>query len=197
MWSTCIAFALVLWPIAALADDANQAVTTGVPTLDAIFKVLGALYLLLSAILAFLPKTSKIAQVMARFVADLKNVVGEAAAVKEATTGAMAVKMKRASTIPPPRGFAGVSSIIGLTVLALGMLAYGLFVAGCKTNAARTACDIVHIVDDGCQAFVEVPLPDGTSEKVPRAEIVKLAKTTKAVRLSGPGSGSGSDAGAP
>jgi hypothetical protein len=195
MWIACIVMA-VLWPSAALAEDPNQAVTTGVPTIDAIFKVLGALYLLLSAILAFLPKTSKIAQIMARFVADLKNVVGEAAAVKEAMTGAMAVKLKRESTIPPPRGFANVTIVVGLSVLALGMVAFGLLnITGCKTNAARTACDIVHIVDDGCQAFVEVPLPDGTIEKVPRAEIVKLAKTTKAVRLAGPGAGS--DAGAP
>jgi hypothetical protein len=59
---------------------------------------------------------------------------------------------------------------------------------GCKTNAARTACDIVHIIDDGCQTFVEVPLPDGTKERVPRSAIVKLASDTKAARLSAPAS---------
>jgi len=184
-WITCIVFALTIWPFAALADDPNTSVTTGIPTIDAILKVLGALYVLLSAILMLLPKTSKLAQGIARFVADLKNVVGEAAAVKEATTGAMAVKMKRESTIPPPRGFANVTILVGLSVLAVGMLAFGLLVMGCKTNAARTACDIVHIVDDGCEVFVNVPLPDGTVEKVPRAAIVRLASETKAARLSG------------
>lgn len=191
MWIPCIALASVIWPISALADDPNQAVTTGVPIVDAILKVLGALYVLVSTLVLILPKTSKLAPGLARFAADLKGVVAQNAAVKEAMTGAMAVKMKRESTVPPPRGFASVSSIVGLSVLAVGMLAYGLFITGCKTNAARTACDIVHIVDDGCQAFVEVPLPDGTTERVPRAQIVKLARETKAVRLSAPAPDSG------
>ncbi len=190
VWITAIALACVFWPLSALADDPNQAVTTGVPIVDAILKVLGALYVLLSSILLLLPKTSKIALLIAGFVADLKKIVPEAAAVKEAKTGAMALKIKRESTIPPPpsdpRGFAGVSILMGLSVCALGMVALGAL-AGCKTNAARTACDIVHIVDDGCQTFVEVPLPDGSKEKVPRAAIVRLANETKAARLAVPG----------
>lgn len=185
MWSTCVALTAVLWPLSALADDPNQAVTTGIPIVDATLKVLGALYVLLSTLLLVLPKTSKFAQVVATWVADMKGVVAQAAAVKEATTGAMAVKMKRDSTIPPPRGFANVSILVGLSVVALGAVAFGLL--GCKTNAARTACDIVHIVDDGCEVFVNVPLPDGTTEKVPRSAIVRLASETKAARLSGAG----------
>lgn len=185
MWIPCIAFALVIWPISALADDPNQSVTTGIPIVDATLKVLGAIYVLLSTLLLIMPKTSQIAQMLGRWVADLKGIVPQAAAVKEATTGAMAIKMKRESTIPPPRGFAHVSILVGLSVLALGAVAFGLL--GCKTNAARTACDIVHIVDDGCEVFVNVPLPDGTIEKVPRAAIVRLASETKAARLSGAG----------
>jgi hypothetical protein len=184
MWITCIAFALVIWPISALADDPNTSVTTGIPIVDATLKVLGAIYVLLSTILLILPKTSKIAQILAGWVADLKGIVPQAAAVKEATTGAMAAKIKRESTIPPPRGFADVSILVGVSALVLTLVAIGLC-AGCKTNPARTACDIVHIIDDGCQTFVEVPLPDGTKEKVPRAAIVKLASDTKAARLSG------------
>ncbi|HMI84883.1 MAG TPA: hypothetical protein VK550_12370 [Polyangiaceae bacterium] len=188
MWITCIALASVMiWPSIALADDPNQAVTTGIPIVDATLKVLGAIYVLLSTILLILPKTSKLALGLASFVADLKGIVAQNAAVKEATTGAMAAKIKRESTVPPPRGFADASILVGLSVLTLVLaeLAFGLFATGCKTNAARTACDIVHIVDDGCQAFVEVPLPDGTTEKVPRSEIVRLAKASKAARLSG------------
>lgn len=184
VWITCIAFALVIWPIAALADDPNTSVTTGIPIVDATLKVLGAIYVLLSTILLILPKTSKLAEIVARWVADLKGIVPQAAAVKEATTGEMARKLKRESTIPPPRGFAVVSVLACLTVCAVAFVALGLF-AGCKTNAARTACDIVHIVDDGCEVFVNVPLPDGTVEKVPRAAIVRLASETKAARLSG------------
>jgi len=188
MWITCIALASVMiWPSIALADDPNQAVTTGIPIVDATLKVLGAIYVLLSTILLILPKTSKLALGLASFVADLKGIVAQNAAVKEATTGAMAAKIKRESTVPPPRGFADASILVGLSVLTLVLaeLAFGLFATGCQTNAARTACDIVHIVDDGCQAFVEVPLPDGTTEKVPRSEIVRLAKASKAARLSG------------
>ena len=191
MWSTCIALAAVLWPIAALADDPNQAVTTGIPVVDAILKVLGVIYVLLSTLLLILPKTSKLALVLASIATDWKGVVAQNAAVNEAKTGAMAEKIKRESTIPPPhestisppRGFARVSILVGLSVLALGGVAFGLL--GCKTNAARTACDIVHIVDNGCDVFVNVPLPDGTTEKVPRSAIVRLASETKAARLSG------------
>jgi hypothetical protein len=185
MWSTCIILAVVLWPIAALADDPNQAVTTGVPVIDAILKVLGAVYVLLSSLLLILPKTSKVALALATAFADWKGIVAQNAAVKEAMTGTMAVKLKRESSMPPARGFARVSILVGLSVLALGGVAFGLL--GCKTNIARTACDIVHIVDDGCDVFVKVPLPDGTVEKVPRAEIVRLARETKAARLSGGG----------
>lgn len=186
IWITCIALAAVCWPLAALADDPNQAVTTGVPIVDAILKVLGAVYAILSAVLLILPKTSKLAQGLATFGVDSKG----AAAVKEATTGKMAARLKRESTSPPPRGFANVTILIGLSVLAviLADLAIGLSVTGCKTNPARTACDIVHIIDDGCQAFVEVPLPDGTKEKVPRSAIVRLATDTKAARLAPPAS---------
>lgn len=197
MWIACIAFALVIWPITAFAEDPNQAVTTGIPIIDAILKVLGALYAVLSLIVLILPKTSKLAEVFATVAADSKGVVREAAAVKEAKTGAMAERIRRESsmppprdsaTIPPPRGFANVTVLMGLSMLALVLLdvvAFGLFTAGCKNNVARTACDIVHIVDDGCDVFVQVPLPDGTTERVPRAEIVKLARETKAARLSG------------
>lgn len=188
IWIACIVLAATLWPIAAFADDPNHAVTTGVPVIDAILKVLGALYVLISAVLLVLPKTSKVALWLARIVADLKGIVPEAAAVKEATTGAMAVKLKRASTMPPPndRGFADLLVIGGIGLVGLCALAFGLF--GCKTNPARTACDIVHIVDEGCQTFVEVPLPDGTREKVPRSAIVRLASETKAARLAAPAS---------
>jgi hypothetical protein len=191
MWIT---FASVIWPCVALADDPNQAVTTGIPIVDATLKVLGAIYVLVSTILLILPKTSSLALALARFAADWKGSVAQAAAVKEATTGAMAAKIKRESSMPPPRdatipppprGFAGVSLLAGLSVVALGGVAFGLL--GCKTNVARTACDIVHIVDDGCEVFVKVPLPDGTVEKVPRSEIVRLARETKAARLSGGG----------
>jgi hypothetical protein len=189
----CIVFALMIWPIPALADDPNQAVTTGIPIVDAILKVIGALYALASLILLILPKASKLAEVIATIGFDSKGVVREAAAVKEAKTGAMAERIRRESSMPPPResrdatipppprGFANVSVLAGLSVGALGV-AFGLL--GCKNNVARTACDIVHIVDEGCDYFVQVPLPDGTIEKVPRAEIVKLAKATKAARLS-------------
>lgn len=190
VWITAGALACVFWPVSALANDPNQAVTTGIPIVDASLKVLGALYVLLSSILLLLPKTSKIALLIAGFVADLKKIVPEAAAVNEAKTGAMAQKIKRESTIPPPRsdprGFVGVSILVALSVCAFGVVAL-VALAGCKTNAARTACDIVHIVDDGCQTFVEVPLPDGTKERVPRAAIVRLAGETKAARLAAPG----------
>jgi hypothetical protein len=186
IWITCIAFAAVCWPLAALADDPNQAVTTGVPIVDAILKVLGAVYAILSAVLLILPKTSKLAQGLATFAVDSKG----AAAVKEATTGKMAARLKRESTSPPPRGFAAVSVLAGLCWVAIAfvVVAYGLFLTSCKTNPARTACDIVHIIDDGCQTFVEVPLPDGTKEKVPRSAIVRLASDTKAARLAAPAS---------
>jgi hypothetical protein len=198
MWITCIAFASV-WPSSALADDPNQAVTTGIPIVDATLKVLGAIYVLVSTILLILPKTSSLALALARFAADWKGIVPQAAAVKEAKTGAMAAKIKRESSGPPPResinpppstprGFADVAILVDLSVLVLaGAVAFGFIVTGCKTNAARTACDIVHIVDDGCQTFVQVPLPDGTTEKVPRSAIVRLASETKAARLSGGG----------
>lgn len=204
MWITCIAFALVIWPITAFADDPNQAVTTGIPIVDAILKVIGALYALASLVLLILPKASKLAEVIATVALDSKRVVAERAAVKEAKTGAMAERIRRESsmppprdaTIPPPRGFARVSI---LAVLSAAMLAALLPVAfgvlGCKTNPARAACDLVHIIDDGCDVFVKVPLPDGTTEKVPRAEIVKLARETKAARLSG--GGGAPDGGAP
>lgn len=186
MWITvaCVALGAVLWPIAAFADaDPNQAVTTGIPIVDAILKVLGLVYAILSAVLLILPKTSKVAQGLATFAVDAKG----AAAVKEATTGKMAERLKRESTQPPPRGFADLIVIGGLSVIGLGVVAIGLlFATGCKTNAARTACDIVHIVDEGCQTFVEVPLPDGTKEKVPRSAIVRLASETKAARLAAP-----------
>lgn len=163
---------------------------TGIPIVGTILKVLGAVYVLLSALILVLPKNSKVALLLARIVADLKDIVAQNAAVKEATTGAMAMKMKRESTIPPARGFANVTILIGLSVLAviLADLAIGLSVTGCKTNPARTACDIVHIIDDGCQTFVEVPLPDGTKEKVPRSAIVRLASDAKAARLAPPAS---------
>jgi hypothetical protein len=179
-WITCIVFALMIWPFAALADDPNTSVTTGIPIVDAILKVLGAIYAILSAILLILPKTSSLAQGLAKFAIDAKG----AAAVKEAKTGAMAARLKRESTIPPPRGFADMSILVVLSVCALGVVAIG-GLPGCKTNPARTACDIVHIIDDGCEVFVNVPLPDGTVEKVPRAAIVRLASETKAARLSG------------
>jgi hypothetical protein len=190
MWITCIALASI-WPSDALAEDPNQAVTTGIPVVDAILKVIGALYALLSLILLILPKASKFAEVIATVAIDSKGVVREAAAVKEAKTGAMAEKIRRESsmppprdseTIPPPRGFADVAILFGIGVLVLAGLAFEI---GCKTNPARTACDIVHIIDDGCDIFVQVPLPDGTTERVRRAEIVKLAKETRAARLSG------------
>lgn len=183
MQITCIALAVVIWPIAALADDPNTEVTSGIPIVDAILKILGAVYLILSTLLLMLPKTSQFAQVLGKLVADLKGVVPHAAAVKEATTGDMAAQIKRESTIPPPRGFVNVSILFGVSLLALAVLAFGLWATGCKTNAAKTACDIVHIVDDGCQTFVQVPLPDGSIENVPRSEIVKLAKASKAMRL--------------
>lgn len=201
MWITCIALAWVIWPITALADDPNQAVTTGIPVVDATLKVLGAIYVLLSTLLLILPKTSKLALGLASFVADLKGIVAQNAAVKEAKTGAMAEKIRRESSMPPPgdttvsptiptippppRGFASVPVLVGLSVVVLAAVAFGLL--GCRTNVARTACDIVHIIDDGCDVFVKVPLPDGTIERVPRSEIVRLARETKAARLSGGG----------
>jgi hypothetical protein len=180
-WITCIVFALMIWPFAALADDPNTSVTTGIPIVDAILKVLGAIYAILSAILLILPKTSGLAQGLAKFAIDAKG----AAAVKEAKTGAMAARLKRESTIPPPRGFAEFWPLLGLTLMTITSIALGVWALGCKSNAARTACDIVHIVDDGCEVFVNVPLPDGTVERVPRAAIVQLASETKAARLSG------------
>lgn len=200
MWIACIVFALMIWPITALADDPNQALTTGIPIVDAILKVIGALYALASLILLILPKASKLAEVIATVALDSKRVVADRAAVKEAKTGAMAERIRRESerpprerdsTIPPPRGFARVSILVVLSMAVLAVLlpvAFGVF-TGCKTNPARTACDIVHIIDNGCDVFVQVPLPDGTTEKVPRAEIVKLAQTTKAVRLAAPADG--------
>ncbi len=207
MWSACIALAWVIWPSAALAEDPNQAVTTGIPVVDAILKVIGALYALASLVLLILPKASKLAEVIATVAIDSKGVVREAAAVKEAKTGAMAERIRRESSMPPPRdpsdatlppppprGFASVpilAVLAGMSVVAMVGVAIGL---GCKTNAARAACDIVHIVDNGCDVFVQVPLPDGTVEKVPRVEIVRLARETKAARLSG---GGAPDGGAP
>jgi hypothetical protein len=203
MWITCIACALTIcWPINALAaEDPNQAVTTGIPIVDAILKVLGAVYAICSLILLILPKASKFAEVIATVALDSKGVIREAAAVKEAKTGAMAERIRRESSMPPPRdsvpptmprGFARVPILVGLSAVALAAVAIGLL--GCKTNAARAACDIVHIVDNGCDVFVQVPLPDGTVEKVPRSEIVRLARETKAARLSG---GGAPDGGAP
>lgn len=191
-WKRVAFWAVMIWPITALAEDPNQAVTTGIPIVDVILKVLGAIYVLLSALLLVLPKTSKVALALASVVADLKGIVPQAAAVKEATTGAMAIKLKRESTIPPPRGFTEIDLLVSLGVFSLLlMVALGIVASGCKTNPARTACDIVHIIDDGCQTFVQVPLPDGTVERVPRAEIVRLASATKAARVSA------ADAGAP
>ena len=192
-WIAAIALTLFL-PSVAWAEDPNTAVTTGVPTLDAILKILGAVYVLLSAIVTILPKTSKLAILLAQLVADLKGVVPTAATVKEASTGEMAAKMKRASTIPPPKGheraMAEVTAL-GVALAAIGAMLIGLCVAmvvsGCKGNMqeAKTACAIVSMVDHACEGFIEVPLPDGTVERVERDEIVRVAKAHKAFRLQG------------
>jgi hypothetical protein len=204
---TCTVLALMIWPIVdAFADDPNQAVTTGFPLIDAILKVIGAVYAVLSLIVVILPKTSKLAQVFATIAVDSKGVVAERAAVKEAKTGAMAERIRRESSMPPPRdtttipppasrAFSTLEAIAFSSAFALlALMALAILSTDCKTNPARTACDIVHIVDEGCDIFVQVPLPDGTVEKVPRAEIVKLAKATKTARLSG---GGALDGGAP
>lgn len=189
------AFALVTLPVIAWAtDDPNTEVTTGIPIVDVVLKVLGAVYVLLSTILLLVPKASKFAAALAPIVADLKGVTKHQAAVKEAVTGDMAAELKRAKTIPPPsnfggdtRGFVRVSTLLAFVftgaACALLTMAFGVFSSGCHSSQAKTACDAIRIADDACEAFVMVPLPDGTKERVPRAEIVRMATAQKAFRI--------------
>ena len=47
---------------------------------------------------------------------------------------------------------------------------------------AKPACDVVKVADEACGILLVV-LPDGGTEQVPRAELVKLATARRTMRL--------------
>jgi hypothetical protein len=106
-----------------------------------------------------------------------------------AAVGGTETKAQISRMPPPPPKPNGYIYLPGLFMVASVTIVVGailFYLSGCSSPQAKSACDAVRIADDACSAFVTVPLPDGTQEKVPRAKVVKLAEETKAARLAGP-----------
>lgn len=122
---------------------------TGIPALDKIMAVVGAVYVLLTLLVPILPPDSKMAKILGRIVGDLKNVVGRSApcAVCEARR-VMGPPPPPANGPPdPPASFPKPpSSLTGLSVLLFAIVASGSL-HGCPAVAP-----VIPVVVDVSQA---------------------------------------------
>jgi hypothetical protein len=69
----------------------NATISTGIPVLDTIIQLAGMAYLTASALATVLPKTWRVTGLLARFAADIRQVLGPAAPTAAS----------KAATLPP------------------------------------------------------------------------------------------------
>jgi len=90
---------------------------------------------------------------------------------------------KDAKSLPPPNPppySVKLAEMPGVLVALSVLLVLGAIGYGCA--AAQTGCLVVKAVDAACTVF-EVPLKDGTKERVPLEKIQRLGEQQKAERL--------------
>lgn len=85
--------------------------TTGYPLVDAVLQIVGAVYVICSALLLFLPKHWAFTQRLAKFFADLKGVLGRVEdAADKATEARAKVVRKKAKPEVLEAGYLGETS---------------------------------------------------------------------------------------
>lgn len=182
--------AMVMLSVTAFATPKDELPVTGVTWMDTTLKFMGAAYVFVSAVVLFLPRTLPLAQALAKYIADFKDVTADKAVKKAIAAGTIEVAGISGNVVSVRPGRGGQAGFVDLPALLIAGIC-GLFaiwfvswISACA--ATQPACDAIHVADDACQAFI-VKLPDGTTERVPSSELVKVAMAHRQARLHGVG----------
>ena len=130
--------------------------TTGIPALDRVLHLVGAVYTILTLILPFVPQNSKVAVALARIVGDLRNIVGRNAA-SEACKDCSHVDAADKTDPPPP--------VVPTAALVLAVIFAG------HLTACSSAPAVVPVVVDLTQAICVELAKDAQNEP----EYIKFA----------------------